>query len=220
MPFAVSMVVNLLIAPAPRRLAERALARRLALCAAMLTGPSPAQRDAFAELEREGTAEIDGLLHLAGLEGTSPAADLAALRQASRSTLAIVATTALIDREPARCAAATAAAGNGGHAGSNGRDPAPRPLSGRDRAAARGRGCAVAARGASLRAAARGDHRLRRPRSRPASPQRMPRQAAASSCPTPSPIPTMSVTRSRPPRRRCSATSSIRCSTGRASIPA
>jgi multidrug resistance protein MdtO len=101
MPFAVSMVVNLLIAPAPRRLAERALARRLELCAAMLTGPSPAQRDTFAELEREGTAEIDGLLHLAGLEGTSPAADLAALRQASRSTLAIVATTALIDREPA-----------------------------------------------------------------------------------------------------------------------
>src|SRR5258706_1817562 len=100
MLFAVSMVVNLLIAPAPRRLAERALARRLALSAAILNGPSPAQRGAFAELEREGTAEIDGLLHLAGLEGASPAADLVALRQACGSTLAIMATTALIDREP------------------------------------------------------------------------------------------------------------------------
>ncbi|MBC9032645.1 FUSC family protein [Sphingomonas sp. JC676] len=101
MPFAVSMVVNLLVAPPPRRLAERALARRLALCAAMLTGPSPAQREDFAEVEREGTAEIDSLLHLAGLEGTSPAADLAVLRQASRSILAIMATAALIDHEPA-----------------------------------------------------------------------------------------------------------------------
>lgn len=89
-PAAISVVVNLLIAPAPRKLAERALARRLRAAAAMLRGPTQEERGAFAGLLDEGVAEILGRLRLAGLERTSPPVDIVRLTEAAYSTGALL----------------------------------------------------------------------------------------------------------------------------------
>ena len=84
-PAAVSLVVNLFLGPPPRRLAERALAHRLTLAAAMLRSPDHDTRHLFAEALVEGTAEIKTWLKLAGAEKTSPPEDIDALRQAADS---------------------------------------------------------------------------------------------------------------------------------------
>ena len=89
-PAGVSILVNLLIGPAPRHLAERALAHRLHLAAAMLRGPDAHGRHAFEAALREGNGEILTWLHLAGVEKTSVPADLAALQQAAGSVLRIM----------------------------------------------------------------------------------------------------------------------------------
>src|SRR3984885_8437642 len=90
-PAGVSIVVNLILGPAPRRLAERALAHRLRLAAAMLRAPESNARKAFEECLREGPGEVPVWLKLAGAERTSPARDIAALAQAARSTIVILA---------------------------------------------------------------------------------------------------------------------------------
>ncbi|ACK51128.1 Fusaric acid resistance protein conserved region [Methylocella silvestris BL2] len=89
-PAGVSIAVNLLIAPAPRRLAERALGERLELCAAMLRSPDAATRAAFSANLLEGPAEVPAWLKLAAAEKTSRPSDIAALRQAMDSTTAIL----------------------------------------------------------------------------------------------------------------------------------
>jgi multidrug resistance protein MdtO len=99
-PAVISMIVNLLLAPPPRRMAERALAHRLAVCAAMLRGPDARTREAFSELLREGAGENPAWLRLAGVERTSPSADIAALRQATGSTMAIELLVDFASREP------------------------------------------------------------------------------------------------------------------------
>ena len=97
-PAGVSVVVNLLLAPAPRKLAERALAARMRVAAAMLRAPDQPTREAFAEYLAEGTAEIQGWLKFAGAEKTSPPRDIAALRQAMQSTTAILAWVDVVSR--------------------------------------------------------------------------------------------------------------------------
>jgi multidrug resistance protein MdtO len=99
-PVSMSVLVNLLFGPPPRRLVERALAHRLALAAAILRGPDPHQREAFAEALSEGTGEMPAWLRLAGVEKTSPAEDIAALRQASESIIPILLLVDMIDRSP------------------------------------------------------------------------------------------------------------------------
>src|SRR5258705_9942167 len=99
-PAGVAIIVKLLVGPTPRRLLERALAHRLTLAAAMLRGPDHHEREAFAEALSEGTGEIPAWLKLAGAEKTSPAADIAALRQASESILPILLLVDMIDRAP------------------------------------------------------------------------------------------------------------------------
>jgi multidrug resistance protein MdtO len=89
-PAGVSIAVNLLFGPAPRRLAERALAHRLRLSAAMLRAPDAETKDAFSECLHEGAGEIPIWLKLAGAEKSSPAQDIAALRQATQSTAIIL----------------------------------------------------------------------------------------------------------------------------------
>jgi len=89
-PAGVSIIVNLIGGPAPRRLAERALAHRLRLAAAMLRGSDERTRDAFEDTLREGINEILTWLKLAGIEKTSSPRDLAALRQAAGTTLQIM----------------------------------------------------------------------------------------------------------------------------------
>ena len=89
-PAGMSILVNLIGGPPPRRLAERALARRLRLTAAILREPEHRTRHQFEGVLREGIGEILTWLKLSGVEKTSPAADLAALRQAADSTLQIM----------------------------------------------------------------------------------------------------------------------------------
>jgi multidrug resistance protein MdtO len=97
-PAGVSVVVNLLLAPPPRRLAERALAARVRVAATMLRAPDQRTREVFAEYLREGTAEIQGWLKFAATEKTSPPRDIAALRQAMQSTTAILAWVDVVTR--------------------------------------------------------------------------------------------------------------------------
>jgi multidrug resistance protein MdtO len=89
-PAGVSIVVNLILGPAPRRLAERALAHRLRVAGALLRAPDPSARKAFKECLHEGPGEVPEWLKLAGAERTSPARDIAALQQAARSTIVIL----------------------------------------------------------------------------------------------------------------------------------
>jgi multidrug resistance protein MdtO len=89
-PVAVSIVVNLLLAPPPRRLAERAIARRLSLAAAMLRTPDERITRRFRECLNEGFTQIEGWIDLAKREKSSPPKDVAALRQAAGSTLALM----------------------------------------------------------------------------------------------------------------------------------
>src|SRR6476659_5917152 len=99
-PAGLSIIVNLLLAPSPRRLAERAIALRLGLSAAMLQMPDERIRGEFREIQREGAVEIQEWLGLADREKTSPAGDIAALQQAANSTITIVSAIEVINREP------------------------------------------------------------------------------------------------------------------------
>lgn len=98
-PAGATLLVNLLVGPAPRRLAERALAHRLREAAAILRQttnegrPSPDPRD-------DGTAEILKLLRLARLERTSPVRDIEALSHAAYSTGAMRALVDALARDP------------------------------------------------------------------------------------------------------------------------
>jgi len=99
-PAGVSMIVNLLIAPPPRRLAERGIARGLELSAAMLKAPNENVRSEFREHLREGMAEIQKLLGLAEREKTSKPDDIAALKQAAGSTTLLMSAIDVMDRRP------------------------------------------------------------------------------------------------------------------------
>ncbi|MFL9866500.1 FUSC family protein [Paraburkholderia fungorum] len=108
-PIGVSIGVNLLIAPSPRKLAGRALAKRLRLAAQSLAEPEAAA-DALSACLREGDAEIGTWLKLSVVDGSSARTDVAPLRQAVSSTLAILVAADLAAREPsARLPAAFAA---------------------------------------------------------------------------------------------------------------
>jgi multidrug resistance protein MdtO len=99
-PAGVSIIVNLLLAPSPRRLAERAIASRLNLAAAMLRPADQAAREQFRECLREGTHEIIHWLVLAAREKTSPAGDITALKQAAGSTMVLLSAIDVMDRNP------------------------------------------------------------------------------------------------------------------------
>jgi multidrug resistance protein MdtO len=99
-PAGVSITVNLLLGPSPRRLAERAIALRLDLSAAMLEMPNERIRGEFREILREGAVEIQEWLGLANREKTSPPGDITALQQAADSTVTIVSAIDVIDRNP------------------------------------------------------------------------------------------------------------------------
>ncbi|KWE54101.1 fusaric acid resistance protein [Burkholderia ubonensis] len=108
-PVGIAIVVNLLIAPSPRRLAGAQLAKRLRLAAQRLRGEDDVRdtddvrddvRAAFDASLREGDKQLLTWLKLSKLEGTSSAADVAALRQAVASSTAILVAVALADREP------------------------------------------------------------------------------------------------------------------------
>lgn len=89
-PVGVSIGVNLLIGPSPRRLAERALAERLWAAATALREPAAKNLQALQAIRKEGTAKIAAWLRLAALEHTSPAADILALHSACDATARIL----------------------------------------------------------------------------------------------------------------------------------
>ena len=89
-PAAVSFLINLLLAPAPRRAAEQAIARKLLVATAVLRRPGSAERARLAQVVHEGIEPVLKLLKLAGMEKTAPAQDLIALRQATLSSWALI----------------------------------------------------------------------------------------------------------------------------------
>jgi multidrug resistance protein MdtO len=101
-PIGVAIVVNLVLAPSPRRLACAQLAKRLRLAARRLTDTATdAERAEFDACVREGDHQILAWLKFAKLEGTATAADFAALRQATASSTAVMLAADLAGSEPA-----------------------------------------------------------------------------------------------------------------------
>lgn len=98
-PVGLSIGVNLLIAPSPRKLAGRALAKRLRLAAQSLVEPE-ATADELSACLREGDAEIGTWLKLSVVDGSSVRDDVGPLRQAVSSTLTILVAADLAVREP------------------------------------------------------------------------------------------------------------------------
>lgn len=87
-PAAVTFVVNLLLAPAPRTTAERAIAHRLEVAAAYLRNPEDVSE--LRTMVQEGNGELLTLLKLTKIEKSAPAEDLACLHQAVISSWAIL----------------------------------------------------------------------------------------------------------------------------------
>jgi multidrug resistance protein MdtO len=99
-PAGVSILFNLLGAPPPRRLVQAALARRVRLAARLLCAPDSQARHELAEALREENREVDEWLGRAAAEKSSPAADIAALRQAARASIALLLTLDFVERTP------------------------------------------------------------------------------------------------------------------------
>ncbi|MDQ7958738.1 MAG: FUSC family protein [Pseudomonadota bacterium] len=96
-PAGVSIALNLLVAPAPRRLAGRAMAHRLRAAAVVLRAPGTDSRAELQALRHEGTAGIAGWLRLAALEHGSPPRDLLALRSACDATARVLLLVEVLD---------------------------------------------------------------------------------------------------------------------------
>lgn len=99
-PVGVSICVNMVLAPSPRRLAGRELAKRLRAAARGLSEPDDAARAALTDCLRAGDAQLGTWLKLSVVDGSSARADIPALRQAVSSTLAILVAADLAAREP------------------------------------------------------------------------------------------------------------------------
>jgi multidrug resistance protein MdtO len=97
-PAVVSIVLNLLLGPSPRRLLEQALAHRLALAASLIRMGDEKVREAFQETFSEGVTELKTWLKMAGIEKSSPPADIAALSQATDSIIPILLMVDFADR--------------------------------------------------------------------------------------------------------------------------
>jgi multidrug resistance protein MdtO len=100
-PAGLSLVVNLILAPAPRRLAEQAIARRLRLCARLLRKPDEAACQALRQYLDEGIGSILDHLRVAGIEGANQVRDLEALRQATASCWALLSAVEALGSSPA-----------------------------------------------------------------------------------------------------------------------
>jgi multidrug resistance protein MdtO len=99
-PVCLSIIVNLLLAPPPRRLAEQGIAHGLELSVALIEAANESNRAPFKEYLREAAAENEKLLSLANREATSRPEDIAALRHAADSTTFLMSALDVIDRKP------------------------------------------------------------------------------------------------------------------------
>src|SRR4030095_8351631 len=76
------------------------IGERLRVAASMLRAPDDTARRALTEYLREGSREVQSWLKLAAAERSSPARDIASLRQAGQSTTAILLWVDAADRCP------------------------------------------------------------------------------------------------------------------------
>jgi multidrug resistance protein MdtO len=97
-PAAVSIALNLLIGPPPRRLLERALAHRLALAASLIRTGDEKVCESFQETLSEGVTELKTWLKMASIEKSSPPADIVALGQATESITTVLLLVDFADR--------------------------------------------------------------------------------------------------------------------------
>lgn len=88
-PIGANVVINLLMGPSPRRLAGARLAHCLRMAAQGVRDPEAGAR-AIAGALRDGVQPVAGWLKLAKFEGSASTTDVAALRQAMASTMAIL----------------------------------------------------------------------------------------------------------------------------------
>lgn len=98
-PIGANVVVNLLMGPSPRRLAGARLAHCVRVAAQALHDPET-HATAVAGALRDGVQPVAGWLKLAKFEGSASAADVAALRQAMASTMAILMAADVVSRQP------------------------------------------------------------------------------------------------------------------------
>jgi multidrug resistance protein MdtO len=99
-PALVSSVVNLLIAPSPRSLAQKEIAKRLRTAATALAQESCAGGHKSMRPILMGDAETQKQLKLAGLEKTSSDEDIAALKGASDCVVTVLSAVQLMLDEP------------------------------------------------------------------------------------------------------------------------
>ena len=89
-PAAVSVVVNLILAPSPRRSVARAIAERLTLCAAVLRNPLAPERQILATQVRMGIASTLGQVRLAAVEKTAAPTDVTVWERAALSCFGLM----------------------------------------------------------------------------------------------------------------------------------
>lgn len=89
-PAGVSFVVNLILAPAPARVAEQAISDRLKLCAAVLRHAGSSGRRELAVKVRDGVGPILEQLRLAGVEKSLPLQALHVRQQAALSCFVLM----------------------------------------------------------------------------------------------------------------------------------
>ena len=99
-PAGVSVVVNLVLAPAPRRLIEAALAYRLEVSARRWVCDDPQTIRAFKSCLAEGPGEIAAWLRMLAIEKSTSTADQRALRQAQEASVALIVMTDVATQEP------------------------------------------------------------------------------------------------------------------------
>ncbi|MGO4152454.1 FUSC family protein [Cupriavidus sp. YAF13] len=98
-PIGVNVAVNLVLGASPRRLACDQLAHCLRVAAACLRDPAPDGAALQAALHT-GVQPVAGWLKLARIEGSANASDVAALRHAAASTMAILLAVDVARRQP------------------------------------------------------------------------------------------------------------------------
>ncbi|WP_415526634.1 FUSC family protein [Gluconobacter sp.] len=90
-PGAVMVVLGLLICPSPRKILTDSIAARLRMACRLLRAPDDDVREQATDMLRAGTADMMKSAKMAGLEKIWSTHDLACLRQAASSSVAVLA---------------------------------------------------------------------------------------------------------------------------------
>lgn len=99
-PAAVSVLVNLILGPSPRRTVARAMAERLRLCAAVLRNPQAPERQLLRMQVRTGMASVLGQIRLAGSDKTATPYDVAVWERAALSCFGLMSAVDVLATNP------------------------------------------------------------------------------------------------------------------------